>query len=103
MWWRRRRPAICASTTWPLSSSTEKVVLGKTCLILPNTSSGASFVFWEALVLEGRGLDLRFRVRVAIVDTPVIYGNCFRRTLRHAEGPRRFGAWASAVVLTTSR
>lgn len=103
MWWRRRRPAICASTTWPLSSSTEKVVLGKTCLILPNTSSGASFVFWEALVLEGRGLDLRFRVRVAIVDTPVIYGNCFRRALRHAEGPRRFGAWASAVVLTTSR
>ncbi len=31
--------------TCPLSSSTENVVLGNTCLMLPCTSSGASFVF----------------------------------------------------------
>ena len=42
MRWRRRRPAMWAKIVWPFSSSTENVVLGKICLIVPKTSRGAS-------------------------------------------------------------
>src|SRR5579885_64168 len=65
MWCRRKRPAMCARMTWPLSSSTENVVLGNTCLMLPYTSSGASLVSSGGFVLEARGFALRLRVAIA--------------------------------------
>ena len=67
MWCRRKRPAMCARITWPLSSSTENVVLGNTCLMLPNTSSGASLLSSEIFALDARGFALR--LRVAITDS----------------------------------
>jgi hypothetical protein len=67
MWCRRKRPAMCARITWPLSSSTENVVLGNTCLMLPNTSSAASLLSSETFVLDARGFALR--LRVAITDS----------------------------------
>jgi hypothetical protein len=57
---------MCAKTTWPLSSSTENVVLGKTCLMLPNASSGASLTLSELLGLGGRESALRRRLRIAM-------------------------------------
>jgi hypothetical protein len=74
MRWRRKRPAMCARTTWPLSSSTEKVALGKTCLILPITSSGASLTFCAGFAAFGRRARvLFFRLRTGMDDTPFIY------------------------------
>ena len=35
---------MCARIVWPFSSSTAKVVLGKTCLIVPKSSIVACFV-----------------------------------------------------------
>ena len=67
MRWRRKRPARCARMTWPLSSSTENVVLGKTCLMLPNTSSGASLGICDE-ALATRGELLAFRLRIAMGD-----------------------------------
>src|SRR5579883_2309287 len=61
---------MCARMTWPLSSSTENVVLGNTCLMLPYTSSGASLVSSGGFVLEARGFALR--LRVAITSFPCI-------------------------------
>ena len=55
---------------WPLSSSTEKVVLGKTWRTLPNTSSGASLVSVMVLAFDTRGLTLWFRLRRGIVNLP---------------------------------
>jgi len=60
---------MCARITCPLSSSTENVVLGKTCLMLPNTSSGASLVFEGTLGLAGRGPFPRVLLRIAIGHT----------------------------------
>ncbi len=52
---------MCARITWPLSSSTEKVVLGNTCLMLPKTSSGASRVSCTDCALDTRGLESLLR------------------------------------------
>lgn len=57
---------MCAKTTWPLSSLTENVVLGKTCSMLPKTSSGASLTLCGFLALGGCESALRRRLRIAM-------------------------------------
>ncbi len=56
--------------TCPLSSSTEKVALGKTCLMLPITSSGASLRFCGVVALGTRTRFLLFLLRTAMVSSP---------------------------------
>ena len=57
--------------TCPLSSSTENVVLGNTCLMLPYTSSGASLLSSEGLAFDARGFVLRLRVAITVVLSAV--------------------------------
>lgn len=57
-------------TTWPLSSSTENVALGKTCLILPVTSSAASLTFCGVPDLGTRTRFRLFLLRTAMINSP---------------------------------
>ena len=105
---RRKRPAMCARTTWPLSSSTEKVVLGKTCLMLPKTSIGASFTFAGTSGLGGRGplFFLRVLLRIAMNRAPSYLGWAtllHRISPRATAGPGGIGAGPGEYVLTARR
>lgn len=80
---------MCARIVWPFSSSTEKVVLGKICLIVPNNSNGGSLL---SSTLTGDGLFGRFPeiFRLRMVHRFLDVGAC---SMARREGRRQTERW----------